>query len=100
MVMNAIFPIVLFTALLNAQVENWRTKLRPSFKFILLAFCSSQTLAITTLMNALPTGTFDYIVNNLFDIRIFICGVILINFWFIGLFYTVSSAKLMKSLVR
>lgn len=99
MVMNVIFPIVIFVALLKAQVENWRKKLRPSFKFLLLAFCSSQTLAITTLMNSLPTGTFDYIANNLFDVKIFICGMILINFWFIGLFYTVSSAKLMKSLV-
>lgn len=97
--MNTTFPVVLLAALLKAQVENWRTKLRPSFKFILLAFCSSQTLAITTLMNSLPTGTFDYIANNMFDVRTLICGIILIKFWFIGIFYTVGSAKLMKSLV-
>lgn len=98
-VMNAILPIVIFAALLKAQVENWRKKLRPSFKFLLLAFCSSQTLAITTLMSSLPIGTFDYITKNLFDAKVFICAIILITFWFVGIFYTVSSAKLMKSLV-
>ena len=67
------FYVGLFHGLLIQQTENWRSKLSPEMKFIVLAIFSSQIFMIKALFSSLPDNSWSLMLENMFEPVVAIC---------------------------
>ncbi len=94
-----LFLVGIFQGLLVFQTEHWRKKLRFGFRFLLLAFFSSQAYLISEIMDKLPKNTWNDILRNLFEPGIFFSVFVICIFGCWALSYMIMAGKVMKSLV-
>ena len=96
---RGLFSIGIIHGLLVCQAENWRTKARPFFRFMLLALFTLQIYLINKVINQLSPDAWNAIFGNLFEPVIFFCFLTICMFGSLALVYTVMAGKVMKSLV-
>ena len=100
-VLNRIrFWVGIFQGLLVFQTEHWRKKLRFGFRFLLLAFFTSQVYLISKIMDKLTNNAWNTILRHLFEPGIFFSVFVICIFGCLALSYMIMAGKVMKSLVE
>ena len=96
---RSLFKVGIIHGILIFQANNWLTKARPLFRFLLLAIFLSQVYLIEKLMEQLTPDAWNTILGNLFEPALLFYFLVICMFGFLALAYLVAAGKVMKSLV-